>query len=119
MSRDVRVYLEDILESIRRITEYTQGLDEQSFRADALRQDAVVRNLEVLGEAVKQISDDVRSRNPDVEWHKIAGLRDILIHQYFGLDVGIIWDVVRNKLPDLERRVRDILTKLGRSDEAR
>ncbi len=71
--------------------------------------DAVVRNLEVIGEAVKQLPHDVRSASPDVEWQKIAGLRDILIHAYFGIDVDIIWDVVSNKLPALETQIRRIL----------
>jgi uncharacterized protein with HEPN domain len=68
-----------------------------------------VRNLEVIGEAVKQLRADVRSAHPDVEWQKIAGLRDILIHAYFGIDLDIVWDVVSNKLPALETRIRSIL----------
>jgi uncharacterized protein with HEPN domain len=67
----------------------------------------VLRNLEVIGEAVKQLPAEVRAAHPDVEWQKIAGLRDILIHAYFGID--IVWDVVSNKLPELERRIREIV----------
>ncbi len=73
--------------------------------------DAVVRNLEIIGEAAKKVPGEVRSSAPDVEWKKIAGLRDILIHEYFGIDVNIIWDVVRNKLPALEDEVRKILSE--------
>jgi len=68
----------------------------------------VLRNLEVIGEAVKQVPPDVRSAHPDVEWQKIAGLRDILIHTYFGVDLDIIWDVVSNKLSTLEHRIGEI-----------
>jgi len=112
MSRDPRVYLEDVLESIRRIKTYVSGIDQESLAADELRLDAVVRNLEVIGEAVKQLPDELTQQQSHVEWRKIAGLRDILIHHYFGIDVGIIWDVVQNKLPDLELQIRAILDGL-------
>ena len=109
MPRDSRVYLEDVLEAIARIQLYTRGLSREAFAADQRTFDAVVRNLEVIGEAVKQLPADVRSREPAVEWQKIAGLRDILIHQYFGVDAEILWDVVETKLPGLEAAVRSIL----------
>ncbi len=112
MSRDPRVYLEDVLESIRRINAYVTGLDEERLAADQLRLDAVVRNLEVIGEAVKRLPEEITQQQSHVEWRKIGGLRDILIHHYFGIDVGIIWDVVQNKLPDLERQIRTILDSL-------
>jgi uncharacterized protein with HEPN domain len=103
MSRDPRVYLEDVLESIRRIKTYVHGIDQESLGADELRLDAVVRNLEVIGEAVKQLPEEITKRESEVEWRKIAGLRDILIHHYFGIDVGIIWDVVQNKMGSVLR----------------
>jgi len=90
MPRDSSVYQEDILEAIARIRRYTRGLSREAFADDERTLDAVVRNLEVIGEAVKQLPADVRSREPTVEWEKIAGLRDILIHQYFGIDVEIL-----------------------------
>ena len=109
MSRDPRVHLEDVLESIRKINTYVTGIDQEGLEADELRLDAVVRNLEVIGEAVKQLPEEITQRQSHVEWRKIAGLRDILIHHYFGIDVGIIWDVVQNKLPDFERDIRAII----------
>jgi len=78
MSRDPRVYLEDVLESIRRINTYVAGLDEERLSADELRLDAVVRNLEVIGEAVKQLLEEITQQQSHVEWRKIAGLRTIL-----------------------------------------
>ncbi len=107
MSRDYKVYLEDILEAIGKIRTYTADMSADSFAADNKTLDAVLRNLEVIGEAVKRIPDDIRSQHEQVEWKKIAALRDILIHQYFGIDAEIIWDVVQNKLPELERQIRD------------
>jgi len=109
MPRDSKVYLEDILEAIARIQRYTSGLSREAFAGDERTLDAVVRNLEVIGEAVKQLPADVRSQAPSVEWQKIAGLRDILIHQYFGIDVEILWDIVENKLPGLDAAVRSLV----------
>lgn len=109
MPRDSSVYLEDILEAVARIQRYTQELPRDAFANDERTVDAVVRNLEVIGEAVKQLPAEVRSRAPAIEWQRIAGLRDILIHQHFGIDIEIVWDVVQTKLPDLGAAVRAIL----------
>jgi uncharacterized protein with HEPN domain len=107
--RDSRVYLEDILGAITKIERYTRDLSCASFALDDKTIDAVVRNLEVIGEAVKQLPSDLRVRHPGVEWQKIAGLRDILIHQYFGIDSDIIWDIVQSKLPGLGQAVQGML----------
>lgn len=111
MPRDYRVYLDDIVEAAARISDYIRGLDIEGLKNDRKTLDAIVRNLEVIGEATKGIPDEVRSRYPDIEWKKIAGLRDILIHQYFGIDVNIVWDVIKNKLPLFERQVKSILSE--------
>lgn len=111
MSRDSKVYLEDILEGTRKITAYTGSLSKAAFLEDEKTIDAVVRNLEVIGEAVKNLPEDLRARHSAVEWKKIAGLRDILIHEYFGLDAEIVWDIVQNKVPALDREVRTMLTE--------
>ena len=111
MPRDSRVYLEDILEATRKITVYTAGLSKAAFLEDEKTIDAVVRNLEVIGEAVKKLPEDLRAKHSAVEWKKIAGLRDILIHEYFGLDAEIVWDIVQNKVPALHREVRTMLNE--------
>ena len=109
MPRDFKVGLEDILEAIHKIRSYTLGFTLPDFKADSKTFDAVVRNLEIIGEAAKSLPDAVRLRYPEIDWKRIAGLRDILIHEYFGVDAEIIWDIVENKLGTLEDVVQNIL----------
>ena len=111
MPRDYKVYLDDILEAVTKIRDYTKGLTLEGLKGDAKTLDAVVRNLEIIGEAAKKVPEEIRRRCPDVEWKRIAGLRDILIHEYFGIDVNIVWDIVRNRLSPLERQIRKILSE--------
>jgi len=105
MPRDFEVYLEDIRQAIGKIQSYTAGLSRDVFDQDDRTIDAVIRNLQIIGEAAKAIPESVRAGYPNVEWKKIAGLRDILAHQYFEVDLDIIWDVLQNKLPELDREL--------------
>lgn len=111
MSQDFDIYLEDILEAIDRIQEYVQDVTRETFEADRMRIDAVIRNLEVIGEAVKQVPDSIREQYPRVEWRKIAGLRDILIHKYFDVNLGIVWGVVQSNIPILKTEIQQILNE--------
>jgi uncharacterized protein with HEPN domain len=113
MPRDFKVYLDDILLAIAKIQKFTKKFNFKKFSSDEKTFDAVVRNLEVIGEAIKKIPPGLKSDYPDIEWRKIAGLRDILIHEYFGVDTEIIWDIVKNKLPDLKKQVNKILKSNG------
>lgn len=106
MPKSHKVYLDDILKSIDRIEHYTQGMSYKEFSKTSLVSDAVVRNLEIIGEAVKNLPIEIKRRYPDIEWKKIAGLRDILIHEYFGINLQIVWDVVVNKLPELKGSIK-------------
>jgi len=103
------LFLEDILESCAKILRYTEGMDVARFTADEKTRDAVVRNLTVIGEAVKNLPADIRQRYPEVEWRKIAGLRDIVVHEYFGVDADILWDIVKNRIPALLEKIENIL----------
>jgi uncharacterized protein with HEPN domain len=109
VKRDIRLFLEDILEGISRIDEYTAGKTQKEFLRDHLVQDAVIRRLEIIGEAAKNIPEDFWANYPNVPWRQIAGLRDVLIHGYFGVNVGRVWLVIENDLPDLKSRIIEIL----------
>ena len=111
MPRDFEVYLQDILEAILKVQAYTAGMSQESFAADSKSVDAVLRNLEVIGEAARGVPESIRTTHPQVEWRKIAGLRDILIHHYFGVNLEIIWDILQNQLGRLEKDVRKILER--------
>jgi uncharacterized protein with HEPN domain len=103
------VYLQDILESIQQIEEYLDGVNEKEFYQNSEKQDAVLRRLEIIGEAVKHISDDIRDEYEEVPWRKIAGMRDIIIHEYFGVTLSMIWVVTQRDLPDLKSKIKDII----------
>ena len=107
MPRDHKVYLEDILAAIEKIQAFTRGSTKDSFARDAKTFDAVIRNLEVIGEAAKQIPEDVRSKLTSIPWKEICGLRDVLIHQYFGVEVDTLWDIVQNELPHLKEQIQN------------
>lgn len=103
-----RVYLAHIRDALARIAEYTAA-GREAFMADPRTQDAVVRNLEVIGEATKRVSVDIRSLAPDVAWRAISGMRDKLIHEYFGVNLEIVWRVVELELPAFGSRVDALL----------
>jgi uncharacterized protein with HEPN domain len=106
--RDDRFYLLHILDCIKRILEYTRdGRD--GFFSDTKTQDAVIRNIEVIGEAAKNLSPELRAANPDVPWKQIAGMRDTLIHHYFGVKLDLVWQVVATDLPGFQARVEQLL----------
>ena len=109
MSRNYDLYLQDIVEATDRIASYIEGATRDEFEADQMRIDAVIRNLGIIGEAVKNIPDSIRERYPSVAWHNIAGLRNRVIHVYFNVDMDIIWDVVQSKLPPLRTQIQQLI----------
>ncbi|MHA1729722.1 MAG: HepT-like ribonuclease domain-containing protein [Promethearchaeota archaeon] len=107
--KDESFFLKDCLNSITLIKDYIRDTNFEEFVDDRKTQDAVVRNLEIIGEAVKNIPDDFRKKFPNIEWKAFAGMRDILIHQYFSIDPSIIWETIKNDLFLLENQIKVIL----------
>jgi uncharacterized protein with HEPN domain len=105
VKRNIKLYLQDIWESILAIEEYTQNIAEDDFYSNRQLQDAIVRRLEIIGEAVKNVDDDFRDKYPQIPWKKIAGMRDVVAHEYFGVKLDRVWDVVREDLPRLKQQM--------------
>jgi hypothetical protein len=106
--RDPDLLIEDMLAAIRKIERYIEGMEQGQFRQDEKTVDAVARNLEILGEATRQIPEDFMARFPDVPWRQMAGLRNRIVHDYFGLDLEIIWQIIRHNLPTLRAQLEDL-----------
>jgi len=107
--RDWLLRIEDILEAIGRIESYTHGLTFEDFCDDSKTVDAVVRNLEVIGEAARNLHSDVTARLPDVPWPDVRDMRNVLVHEYFGVDLAIVWATVKQDLPALAAALRTLL----------
>ena len=110
------LYLSHVHECIEWIEDYTRGGQSEFMQARMIR-DAVLRNFEVMGEAIKHLSSDIRQQYPDVPWQRIAGFRDILIHNYVGVDFDMVWAIVET-LPSLKRRITAIMSDLGRASDS-
>lgn len=104
--READLLIEDMLTAMGKIERYISGLDQGLFRQDEKTVDAVVRNLEVLGEAARQLPEDFIARNPEIPWRQIAGLRNRIVHDYFGLDLDLIWEILQRDLPQLQAQLQ-------------
>ena len=113
MLRDPEVYLQDIAEAVALIRDFIGDANFEAFVRDTKTSAAVIRELEIIGEATKAIPDSVRALEPSIEWRKIAGMRDVLIHAYFGIDLAMVWEVVTEKLPELDQAVERLRREGG------
>jgi len=112
MTRDPRLYLEDIKQSVAKIQRYTHGLSFKEFQDSEMVIDAVVRNFEIIGEATSQMPDSIKEMYPGVPWYKMKGLRNVIAHEYFGVRLLTIWETVQKDLPMLEPQIEKILKEL-------
>jgi len=111
--RDYTLYLKDILAAIESIEDFIAGMDLDTFQIDDKTTSAVMRKLEIIGEAVKQIPDEIRQNYSQVPWKEMAGMRDKLIHFYFGVDYHLVWKTITERLPQVKQEIRRVLQKAG------
>ncbi|MBN1450528.1 MAG: DUF86 domain-containing protein [Anaerolineales bacterium] len=113
MSRDEGLYLDDVQAACERVNKFTRGMSFDEFIRDDRTYHATLRNLEIIGEAIKNISDETKIKYPQVKWRKIAGFRDIVAHDYFGVSDEIVWDVIQNEIPLLTEQIQGIIEDVG------
>jgi uncharacterized protein with HEPN domain len=106
--RDPKLFLEDILSSLSKIEEYTEKLTFEEFSNDQMVLDAVVRNLEIIGEAARNIPQELKSENSDIAWEKMISMRNKVMHEYFGVDEEILWKTIKDDLPDLKEKIASL-----------
>jgi len=110
--KDCRLYVQDILEAISNIEEYLEGLTFEDFKKDKKTGDAVIRNFAVIGEAAKNIPDNIKQQHPEVEWKRMTGMRDKLIHEYHGISLKVVWDTAKIDLPTTKPQLERLLTNI-------
>lgn len=109
MSREPRFLLDDILESIEAIEEFSEGMSEYDLKSSRLKQSAITREFEIIGEAVKNLPSQFKEDNPDVPWKEIAGMRDVIIHNYFRVDIDSIWNAIKKDIPVLKEQISQLM----------
>jgi len=110
--RDVKLYVRDILEAIKAIEKFVEGMDFESFKEDDKTSSAVIRKFEIIGEATKNIPQSIKEKYPHIPWKEMAGFRDKLIHFYFGIKYDIVWDTIKLRLPELKKNIKKVLKDL-------
>ena len=115
--RTHKLFVEDILEAMDKIARYIRGLTYKAFANNEMVVDAVIRNLEIIGEASRHIPKQMRDKQPDIPWGRMIGLRNIAIHEYFGVDLGIIWRIITRNLPETKPKIKAMLERINEENE--
>lgn len=110
--REALLYIQDTIEAMKKIEEYSKGLSFDEFSEDCKTIDAIIRNFEIIGEATKNIPEEMKKEYPEVPWKRMAGIRDKLIHEYFGVDTDILWKAIKEELPEIKSKIEKILTEI-------
>jgi uncharacterized protein with HEPN domain len=110
--KDDLAFIEHILDSINAIEEFSKNITKEKLISNRLKQSAIVREIEIIGEAVKNMSESLKNKHPEIEWREIVGTRDKMIHHYFGVDLNIVWDIIKINLPDLKDKILKIKKEL-------
>lgn len=113
MPRNIELYINDIQESIHKIKEYVRGYDYERFVKDGKTIDAVIRNFSIIGEAASRIPREVQERHPQIPWYEIAGMRNKVVHEYFGINEEILWKTIQEDLPRLRRQLKELFEKIS------
>lgn len=112
--RDIKLYLKDIIEAMSAIERFVEGIDFDTFKNDDMRSSAVIRKFEIIGEATKNIPEEIRKLKPEIPWKEMAGFRDKLIHFYFGIKYELVWSTIKNRIPMIKSLIQEILEELDK-----
>lgn len=110
--RDIKLYLKDILKAMESIEDFVKGMNYEEFKNNDLVSSAVIRKFEIIGEAIKNIPQEIKKNYPDIPWKTMAGFRDKLIHFYFGIKYEIVWETIKSKIPELKERIKNVIEYL-------
>ncbi|MBU1121441.1 MAG: DUF86 domain-containing protein [Candidatus Omnitrophica bacterium] len=117
MKRNYKLFIEDILAAMNKIAEYVKSLSCEDFAKNEMAQDAVIRKIEIIGEAAGNVPEDIKVKYQNIPWKKMVGLRNITIHEYFGVDLDIVWEIVTKNIPETKEDIQKVLEDMDRESK--